>query len=95
MGELAGHLGLKISTVTRVVDGLVKQRIVRRVADTQDRRVCRVVMTPKGHTLIKKIESEITDVHEAVLKSIAPQSREAVITAVERLLAAFDEREAS
>ncbi len=55
--------------------------------------MCRVLLAPKGRTLIKKIESEITDVHEAVLKSIAPQSREAVTTAVDRLFAAFDERD--
>ena len=54
--------------------------------------MCRVPLAPKGRTLIKKIESEITDVHQAVLKSIAPQSREAVLTAVERLVAAFDDR---
>ncbi len=93
MGELADHLHLKISTMTRIVDRLVEQKLGRRVEDAKDRRICRVRLAPKGQRLMSTIQSELIDVHETVLRSIAPGSRDAVISAMESLLAAFNERE--
>lgn len=93
MGELADHLHLKISSMTRIVDRLVEQKLARRVEDAKDRRIRRVRLAPKGQRLISVIQSEMIDVHETVLRSIAPGSRDAVISAMERLLAAFNERE--
>lgn len=60
--ELAGHelaeaLGVKLGTVTGIVDRLVAQDLVRRTEDPTDRRVRRVSMTGEGTRLI----DEITD----------------------------------
>jgi DNA-binding MarR family transcriptional regulator len=93
MGDLAGHLHLEISTMTRVVDHLVADGLVTRVADANDRRVCRVQLTRKGRSLISKIRAELLTRYEAVLRGIPAQSREAVITTMSRLLRAFEERE--
>lgn len=89
MGELAQHLRLEVSSVTRVVDNLVRLELVQRDADPQDRRVCRARLTPKGRKLIDTILGELVEVFESVLKSIAPGSREAVIKALDELSAAF------
>jgi DNA-binding MarR family transcriptional regulator len=93
MSGLAGHLHLELSTMTRVVDYLVDNKLVRRVTDAKDRRVCRVQITRKGESLVSKVRSEVIKEHEAVLKEIPPESREAVISAMSHLLTAFKERQ--
>ena len=54
MQELADHLRLKISTVTRLVDGLVKKKLVRRQKDSGDRRIVRAAgRTASGFCRLK------------------------------------------
>ncbi len=92
MGELAGRLHLEISTMTRVVDYLVANRLASRVADSDDRRVCRVRITAKGRSLVSRIREELIDEHEQVLREIPAESREAVVAAMSHLLCAFNGR---
>jgi MarR family 2-MHQ and catechol resistance regulon transcriptional repressor len=93
MGELAAHLYLDTSTVTRLVDFLVANKLVTRVSNVNDRRVCCAKNTRKGQSLVSKIRAELIDEHKHVLREIPPDSREAVISAMSHLLAAFNERQ--
>jgi len=92
MRALASELHLKMSTVTRVVDHLVADKLVTRVADAKDRRVCRVQITRAGRTLASRIRAELIAEYQHVLREIPVRSREAVIQAVSLLLTAFKER---
>ena len=93
MGELADHLRLETSTMTRVMDGLVAGKLAVRAADPRDRRVCRVQTSRKGRSLVSRIRNELILEHKLVLKEIPSESREAVIKAVSLLLSAFNERQ--
>ncbi|MHC4974208.1 MAG: MarR family winged helix-turn-helix transcriptional regulator [Planctomycetota bacterium] len=93
MRALAGQLHLEMSTMTRVVDHLVANKLVTRVADRKDRRVRRVQITRAGRTLASRIRGELLAEYEQVLREIPVQSREAVIQAVSLLLTAFKERQ--
>ncbi len=95
MGELAASLYLEVSSMTRAIDPLVCTGLAIREADPNDRRVCRIRSTPKGRSLIATIRAELIGEHEKVLSNIAPESREAVVSAVSALLAAFNERQTS
>lgn len=92
MKQLASQMYLEVSTMTRVVDQLVTAELAERVADPDDRRVCRVQITRKGRNLLAKIRREIINEHEMVLRNVAPASREAVIAAMADLHSAFLER---
>lgn len=94
MGELGGLLYLDDSTMTRLVDGLVLRKLVQRVPDPDDRRVRRVRLTAGGRALTRSIRSRLVDEYAGVLDGISRNSREAVVTAVERLLMAFRARQA-
>lgn len=94
MGELGGRLHLDDSTVTRLVDGLVARALAERVADPDDRRVRRVRLTAGGRALTRSIRNRFVEEYARVLDGIPRNSRGAVITAVERLLAAFHARQA-
>ena len=48
MGQLAGSLGSGLSTTTTIVDRLVKQQLVQRDSDPNDRRVVKCELTKNG-----------------------------------------------
>ncbi|MHC4415241.1 MAG: MarR family winged helix-turn-helix transcriptional regulator [Planctomycetota bacterium] len=93
MGELAGRLYLEVSSMTRIVDHLVANKLATRVADAGDRRVCRVQITRKGRDLVSRVRAELVKDHELILGEIPSESREAVISAMSHLLSAFKERQ--
>ena len=92
MGDLARHLHLEISSMTRIVDSLVSKGWAMRATDDNDRRVCRVRISRKGQTLVSGIRSDLIEEHKHILREIPAGSREAVIAAISHLLSAFNER---
>jgi DNA-binding MarR family transcriptional regulator len=94
MGVLARRMHLDLSTMTRVVDHLVQARLAERLADPHDRRICRVQITRRGQQHVDRIRADLVAEHKQVLAHVAPESREAVIEAVSRLLDAFLQRQA-
>ncbi len=53
MSELSARLGIPLSSVTRVVDGLVRAKFAERLDDPNDRRIVRLRMTPRGEQFIE------------------------------------------
>lgn len=93
MGELAEHLCLDLSTVTRVVDRLVQEGLVKRVRCLEDRRICRVELARRGRALVARVRGELVAGYEEILRRVPVESREAVIMAVSQLLSAFTQRQ--
>ena len=54
-GEVSNKLLKSTGNVTLVLDNLEKRGLVRRVRDTEDRRMVKVVLTPEGEVIIKRI----------------------------------------
>jgi DNA-binding MarR family transcriptional regulator len=52
MGELADAEQVKPPTMSRIVDGLVRQRLAERSPEASDRRSLRIAATPKGRRLL-------------------------------------------
>jgi len=92
MGEIAGHLYLEISSVTRVVDQLVCKELATRQTSATDRRVNEVKITPKGRSLVAGIRQDLLEEYQFILRKVSSASREDVITTMELVLAAFQSR---
>ncbi len=90
MGELSGELRVSVSTMTRVVDPLVRKDLAERDRSGDDRRLCRVVLTAAGRRLWSRIERELTAGDAAVLRAITPSERETVIRVIRLLSEAVD-----
>jgi DNA-binding MarR family transcriptional regulator len=90
MGDLADHVRLSVSTMTRVVDQLVAKRLVARHLDVTDRRVCAIDLTDAGRSLFETITGELIQSEKAVLMTIKPNERAAVVAAVRELVKAID-----
>jgi DNA-binding MarR family transcriptional regulator len=82
MQDLATHLRLKISTVTRLVDGLAKKKLVRRRRDDADRRVVWVELTDGGRRVQNKITEDLLAREEELLASIPEDVRDEVVRAI-------------
>lgn len=55
MSEVADFAGIEPTTLSRSVDGLAREGLVVRVADTADKRVTRVALTAAGTKLAERI----------------------------------------
>lgn len=93
MGDLARHLHLEISSMTRIVDSLVSKGWATRAADRNDRRVCRVRASRKGKALVDGIREDLIAEHRRILQALPADSREDVIKAMSSLLEVFTERQ--
>ncbi len=67
VSELAEVFGTSVPSMSRAVDGLVKEKLVTRVEDPDDRRVRRVAITAKG----KKFADTLLVVRQAGLEAFA------------------------
>jgi DNA-binding MarR family transcriptional regulator len=90
--DLARDLGLDTSTITRVVDVLVRDGMARRARDEKrDRRRVFVSLTGRGRALATKLERCADDYSERILKRIPAEMREDVIHTLRVLVDAIDE----
>ncbi len=90
--ELAEGLGLDTSTVTRVVDVLVRDGLLSRTRDElQDRRRVFVSLTVRGRRLAKKLQDCADEYCERILVGIPPGRRDDVLQSLRVLVEAIDE----
>jgi MarR family transcriptional regulator for hemolysin len=75
VGDLAETFGVSVPSMSRAVDGLVKQGLASRVEDPDDRRARQVAITAEGERLVR----EILLVRQAGMESFA-----ASLTAAQR-----------
>ncbi len=90
--DLAERLGLDTTTVTRVVDVLVRDGLVRRVRDEKDdRRRVFVSLTARGRGLAGKLEGCADAYCQRILAGIPASKRDDVMSALRLLVRAIDE----
>lgn len=92
VNELAAHLFLDKSTVSRVARGLVARELVAREADASDGRVVRLVATERGTDVHRAIASDLLEEYRVMLEDLSPEARASVVRVVERLGSAFSRR---
>ncbi len=89
IGELANLENVQQPTMSRIVDALAAGEWVERVADEADRRVTRVVVTPKAERELARIRVERNAYLAARLALLDADENEAIMAAlpaIEKLL---------
>lgn len=89
---LAEALRLEKSTVTRVVDALVRKGYVERLAAPDDARALALRATPSGRALFKRIHDELVAQQMALLRDLGPELRAGAADIVRRLARAAEAR---
>jgi DNA-binding MarR family transcriptional regulator len=92
MSELSSALMVPMSTTTRMVDWLVKQGLVVRMPDPEDRRVVRVAFTDAGRELSGKIEDHVRERVQEILGSLTPEERRTLLALIKKIVASLNER---
>ena len=86
MSALSRALGVSLSALTQIADRLERARLVKRVAEENDRRVRCLQLTPRGETMMRKRRKERVLRAFAVLQRLSPPQRELVRTSLEILV---------
>ena len=89
---MAEALRLDKSTVTRVVDALVRKAYVERLPDPDDARAQSLRITPAGRSLFKRIDDEMVQQQAALLGDLAPEVRAGATELIQRLARAAEQR---
>ncbi len=91
MVQLARHLFLDKSTMTRTIDPLVKRGLVERRFSEQDRREILVRLTAEGDKLRQEILTGLRASQQHILAQIPEEKRESVLEGLELLSGAVHE----
>jgi len=91
MGELASELFLAESAATRLVTRLVKQKLVRRRGDENDRRIVRVSLTSYGKELAQLVFERRAQRFKNLSHKLTETERESLVTSLKAVLRGFEE----
>lgn len=69
LGELAHRLLVSAPVVSRAVDSLEEEGLVRRRTDADDARACLIVITDRGRESVAERERYVTDVFAEAMQS--------------------------
>lgn len=90
MNELSDKMNLDSSTMTRVIDKLVRDELIKRERDEADRRIMLVSLTDKGREAADKLNSSVNEYYKKIISSIPLGKADEVLSAVAILLKAFE-----
>ena len=86
MSALSREFGVSLSAMTRIADRLERTRLVKRVAEGNDRRIRRLQLTPRGEKIMRERNKARVRSVSAVLAQLPPKARKGVRKALETLM---------
>lgn len=90
-GGLAERLGVTPSTLTRVMDRLVRNHLVRREPDEEDRRLVRHFLTASGHEAVVEIERTGRERMDRIFDRLTGDQLQRLVEALQDMTLAADE----
>ncbi len=90
MKELSREMGVTISTMTRVIDILVRDGIVTRKENPDDRRKVCIDLTENGLTLASKLQKCSLDYSREILNLVPEVKQKKVLESLELLNRAIE-----
>lgn len=89
LSDIADHLGLTLPSVSKLVDGLVKQKLVNRRESTTDRRRLILGLTPSGEPIVNIARANAQASLAKTLGHLSDNELETVMRAMELLRPLF------
>jgi len=93
--ELAERRRMDEPTACRVVDTLVRRRLVRSSPDPSDRRRLRLTLTPSARGMAERLLPIADTIAALVEGELSPAERGAVVAGLEKVIANLDRFEAT
>jgi MarR family transcriptional regulator, organic hydroperoxide resistance regulator len=90
MSELSDKMNLNTSTMTRILDNLVRDRYVSREKEESDRRIVVIRLTEKGKEAALKLSNTVNDYYKKIIQNIPGGQVDDILNSVGILLNAFE-----
>ena len=90
MGDLSQTTAIEVSTLTRLVDGMERRRLVKRQRDPADARVVLLHVAPAGRRLTARLLPIAERYERTALAGFTPREAETLRRALRRLYANMD-----
>lgn len=90
MQELSDKMKLNSSTMTRIVDKLVRDKFIKRFRGEHDRRIVMVELTEEGSKAADEADCTINAYYEEITKLLPKDDIEDVLNSVSLLMDAFE-----
>ena len=87
---LAQRLDVAKSRVTKIIDGLVRKKIVQRLDDPEDARVTLIGLTPEGQKQVESVTRFLEDIHHQLLLELRETDRKDVLNSLETLRSSME-----
>ena len=87
---IAHKMNVVKSRVSKIIEGLLKKKLIQRIKDPEDSRISLLSLTSEGHQKLNDINDFLNDVHQQVLLQIAPDQRKTVLTNLDILKSSME-----
>ena len=96
-GIVLSELGRRVSrdspTITGVVDRMEKKMLVKRTRDKGDRRVVKVVLTPKGKNMQEQLSTTKKLILEKITNNLSQQEINQLVTLLDKMMKSVEREE--
>lgn len=90
MSELSDKMNLNTSTMTRILDNLVRDGFILRSKSADDRRLVLVELTGKGIESARKLNETVNDYYKKIIRNIPEGKLDEVLRSADLLVKAFE-----
>ena len=87
---IAQRLDVSKSRVTKLIEGLVRKKLIERIADFKDGRVKLLSLTRDGERKWEAIQAVSRELHQKVLLELEPEHRKTVLSSMEVLRSSME-----
>ena len=84
--DMGDHLGVSSAAASQMLDRLVQQDLILRSEDPGDRRGKQIVLTDKGHRILKEAIRARVSWLEDVFDNLSPDEKEQIVMALDTLI---------
>ena len=89
LSDVADFIGLSLPAMSRLIDGLVEQKLVKRRTCDEDRRHVRLSLTAAGRATLADARQRAQAHIASAIKQLTPEQKASVVEAMRILAATF------
>ncbi len=90
INEISEKMRLEISTITRIMNNLVRDELINRKRSIYDKRVVEAALTEKGKEVAQQLQKSIVNYYKDVISNLPRGHVREVMGAVELLVTALE-----
>jgi len=90
INEISAKMKLEASTITRIMDNLVRDHLLIRQRSTLDKRIVEAILTEQGHAAAARLDASIKLYYRKVISNLPRGHVREIMSAVEALLRALE-----